>query len=1646
MGHHYLHINPDIKTHLAHQLPQEGWIESIVSDLTESGTQLTALVLTPNEYGPQIALYGDRFYARGCVDKFRTDALWVYRVEAARNPNQVPIKIPGRFEALLPGRTYIPGDHVASLFSVPASNGARADIERALRLKPSPRLSKVLAAMAASVRAAWRPSLESPELPSTDDFLRMLRSLWSRYRLQRFAAPSLREEWLLRGQLTTDTLQLDERLALVALVDIGTLNSLVASADTAGLVMEELLRRLADLVPPSDVRAVIWGSMLAGTSDIEIRDEIRSAAAGLKAIVQQGVIEHAWTRATLEGLSAAASRNGDAAIAELLQAVEGDPHPLLGIASWAERLEFVSGPESALTTGSQEAAEATIMDPGGAEPTAVEAAEIQPTGPTLDSGEHPPARWALDKTVGDLEPFITAVERLKVAALACQETPVNGPNELLATIALVEELAASARLCLEQLPSAPQLAVGFSEAARAYADARVVLGDAFDPGRPPFDALSVLDLREVIRLVQAGDELAIVPAWAWGAAGTTEALPSSLLQRSQRLCDSSTRRLVNQIATLIRDYADVSPSAIVKISPPPAHVAPDEHVRLELEQLRLAAQRLQRIPAEHREWMQLALARGDDEEETLQMLDRFEALSMRLSSETARTLRDDVVSLEEPASRDKRLHQLEQAVKFFEESLGGAVDVTFTQLIKRVGKMDDADVPARLPTHELTVDHDWVGVSKTRAPLAFVPHEDPHRPYGFVSVPIAIHAHRRWEYHLRIDARVRTRQRGQSWLLDWDRHVPETLDISVQDWRRAADGRFLFTFELRIAIRRPERSTEAFEFILQLSDGVSGRLVAPEKPFRWESTEPTPEPLAFDWPGGIHPDYVRAHPVGPQKRLSKIEARLRSGNSFAIVAPRRFGKTTLVAYLRERAADLGLLCPEQIACTSFTDDRGAIDLAQVWRTVAENLQSALQCTVSSDVREDVPSRYAFDRARRAAAEEGWKGVLLLFDESQLLFASAGWRLGDRLKDLLELHWMTKPTPDTVPLLFGFVGLPTFSENVGVNFRNLLEPEEGWEMDDGDINRIILGVTKNKLHTTREARQHLAQAASNLYLARILVESLKDRADTLKRLWVNYDDVAAVQAEIAQHLEQGRHGNIAGLVRDSLNDSTDVNKWIPSPSYPVALALASARHDGVRGAQPLAAHARQRLNAWCDDQQLGSGKPNYREEDVKRHLDRLGELGVFDRSGFRSRFVEAWLLGEVREGFPPSAINALVKGASTIVSVPQLLEPVERDGGQARIFRFTRDGTQYALRLANLETETERNRFLETVATLKVLTTGVPRAEPGIQYVFDLDAVGFSERDEMVGVHVYRWIEGHDLDMKLGQLPAGLVSEIGMKLAIALQLLHRYRINHRDVRPKNIVLAHQTKDPVLIDFGLAKFDGGPSVTRVSNDYTAPEVSQHNPRWTPAADIYALGATLQALLGSERSDQAPLRELLDRMKAAAADQRPEAAELVTAFDSLRARYLVDHQLRGLLDRIDAAVTQDSQRKWYPPVVDKFKQTFRMLALGLHTDMFDRCAELADFLNQVLEAYPTRRGGTQLRLGYIKNQNDDTGRKFQTASIDVLHQLRVSLSHGNTRLSKSSVMRKLQMPSDEQLRRWMLEGATLISDHLGLRSLATVVTEVI
>ncbi|MEV4189571.1 serine/threonine-protein kinase, partial [Streptosporangium canum] len=97
----------------------------------------------------------------------------------------------------------------------------------------------------------------------------------------------------------------------------------------------------------------------------------------------------------------------------------------------------------------------------------------------------------------------------------------------------------------------------------------------------------------------------------------------------------------------------------------------------------------------------------------------------------------------------------------------------------------------------------------------------------------------------------------------------------------------------------------------------------------------------------------------------------------------------------------------------------------------------------------------------------------------------------------------------------------------------------------------------------------------------------------------------------------------------------------------------------------------------------------------------------------------------------------------------------------------------------------------------------------------------------------------------GPLPAERAAAIGLAVLDALTLAHSRGIMHRDVKPANIMLAHDG-GVLLTDFGIATLEGDVQLTSPdalvgSPGYMAPERLRGTGDG-PAADLWSLGATL------------------------------------------------------------------------------------------------------------------------------------------------------------------------------------------------------------
>ncbi|MER6344404.1 serine/threonine-protein kinase [Streptomyces sp. NPDC001595] len=97
----------------------------------------------------------------------------------------------------------------------------------------------------------------------------------------------------------------------------------------------------------------------------------------------------------------------------------------------------------------------------------------------------------------------------------------------------------------------------------------------------------------------------------------------------------------------------------------------------------------------------------------------------------------------------------------------------------------------------------------------------------------------------------------------------------------------------------------------------------------------------------------------------------------------------------------------------------------------------------------------------------------------------------------------------------------------------------------------------------------------------------------------------------------------------------------------------------------------------------------------------------------------------------------------------------------------------------------------------------------------------------------------------GRVEPAEAARIGLWVLRALRAAHTAGVLHRDVKPGNVLLAHDGR-VLLTDFGIAQIEGDTTITRTgevvgSVDYLAPErVRGHDPG--PASDLWALGAAL------------------------------------------------------------------------------------------------------------------------------------------------------------------------------------------------------------
>ncbi len=153
-----------------------------------------------------------------------------------------------------------------------------------------------------------------------------------------------------------------------------------------------------------------------------------------------------------------------------------------------------------------------------------------------------------------------------------------------------------------------------------------------------------------------------------------------------------------------------------------------------------------------------------------------------------------------------------------------------------------------------------------------------------------------------------------------------------------------------------------------------------------------------------------------------------------------------------------------------------------------------------------------------------------------------------------------------------------------------------------------------------------------------------------------------------------------------------------------------------------------------------------------------------------------------------------------------------------------------------------------------------------------------------------FVEGQSLSQRLaeGPLPSREAAELIRRVSEAIEYAHRRGVIHRDLKPANILL-DSNGNPRVTDFGLAKriqadsgLTGSGQIMGTPSYMPPEQAGGKRGDVGPAADVYALGATLYALITGRPPFQAATP--MDTVIQVVSDE-PVAAASAECIDSQR-----------------------------------------------------------------------------------------------------------------------------------------------------------------
>lgn len=225
--------------------------------------------------------------------------------------------------------------------------------------------------------------------------------------------------------------------------------------------------------------------------------------------------------------------------------------------------------------------------------------------------------------------------------------------------------------------------------------------------------------------------------------------------------------------------------------------------------------------------------------------------------------------------------------------------------------------------------------------------------------------------------------------------------------------------------------------------------------------------------------------------------------------------------------------------------------------------------------------------------------------------------------------------------------------------------------------------------------------------------------------------------------------------------------------------------------------------------------------------------------------------------------------------------------------------------SRIATQEMRQRFLREARTAAGLR------HPNICPVYEIG----EENDSPYIVMAY--IKGQELSAVLkrrGHFTDRKAAILVRRLALALEFAHQQGIVHRDLKPDNIMIDRERKEPVIMDFGLARRDSGKESQLTQEGqlmgtpvYMPPEQARGDiAQIGPASDIYSLGIILYELLAGCRPYGGSLAEVLSKVLTADAappsSHRPDISPQLEAICLKAIEHDIENRYASMLELAD------------------------------------------------------------------------------------------------------------------------------------------------